>query len=378
MTSIGETLRRERLRRNLDLDQISRELKISLRFLEAIEEEQFDRLPGGVFAKSFVRQYAHLLGLDEEELSSELQRTLEPAPVIQRTADTAAPVVDSSIHVPPVPEWEVGGRRSFNWSSSLPALALVVVVMLVCSLVYSYWQRTRHPVLAHEQAAAATVQPEAAKPDATPTPAVPEPSPVKTAEPATPPATSNPAVTNPATTSPPATKPAAANAAPQTLAQAQSATKSAPAKDGEPPQPNKPDNSAFRSAGPAAATPANSPAQIRPVQDAKLPPATTAAPNPNATVRVEVTAAEPVWMLAKTDGKYLFSGTLDANQTRTVEANGTVLLRLGNAGGVNITLNGKPIGSVGPKGQVRTVQFTSGGFQIVAAPKPSLPIEDLR
>ena len=73
-------------------------------------------------------------------------------------------------------------------------------------------------------------------------------------------------------------------------------------------------------------------------------------------------------MLARTDGKYLFSGTLDANQTRTIDAENAVLLRLGNAGGVNITLNGKPLAPMGPKGQVRTVQLTSGGFQIVAAP----------
>ena len=68
MISVGETLRRERVRRNLDLDQISRELKISAKFLEAIEDEQYERLPARVFAKSFVRQYASLLGLDEDEL----------------------------------------------------------------------------------------------------------------------------------------------------------------------------------------------------------------------------------------------------------------------------------------------------------------------
>ena len=80
-----------------------------------------------------------------------------------------------------------------------------------------------------------------------------------------------------------------------------------------------------------------------------------------------------MWVLARTDGKYAFSGTLEPNQTRTVDADGTVLLRLGNAGGVTITVNGKPIRVVGPKGQVRTVQLTSGGFQIVAPPKPSAP-----
>ena len=51
--------------------------------------------------------------------------------------------------------------------------------------------------------------------------------------------------------------------------------------------------------------------------------------------------------------------------------------RLGNAGGVTITLNGKPVGPVGPKGQVRTVQFTSGGFEIVAVPKPAAPLDPL-
>src|ERR1700683_4517681 len=78
MASIGETLRRERQRRNMELDQVSQELKISSRFLQAIEEENFDRLPAGVFAKSFVRQYARMLGLDEEEAANEVQRALSP------------------------------------------------------------------------------------------------------------------------------------------------------------------------------------------------------------------------------------------------------------------------------------------------------------
>src|SRR5215813_12588660 len=81
MTSIGETLRREREKRNLDLDQVSRELKISTRFLEAIEGENFDRLPGGVFAKSFVRQYARMLDLDEDEAAAQVQRTIAPSPL---------------------------------------------------------------------------------------------------------------------------------------------------------------------------------------------------------------------------------------------------------------------------------------------------------
>ena len=94
-------------------------------------------------------------------------------------------------------------------------------------------------------------------------------------------------------------------------------------------------------------------------------------------MRVELTADEPVWVLVRSDGKYFYSGTLGANESRTFEATNAVLLRLGNAGSVTITLNGKPVGPVGPKGQVRTVQFTSGGFEIVAVPKPPVPLDPL-
>jgi hypothetical protein len=92
---------------------------------------------------------------------------------------------------------------------------------------------------------------------------------------------------------------------------------------------------------------------------------------------VELTADEPVWVLVRSDGKFLFTGTLSAKESRTFEAARTVLLQLGNAGGVTITLNGKPVGPVGPRGQVRTVQFTSGGFEIVPVAKPAVPLDPL-
>src|ERR1051325_4930646 len=117
MSSIGETLRRERIRRSLDLDQISRELKISPRFLDAIEDDRCDKLPGGVFAKSFVRQYARLLGLDEEELAGEVQRIMEP-PAPPAEADTPHVAPFSGIHLPRVEQWNaVGDVRRFDWSS---------------------------------------------------------------------------------------------------------------------------------------------------------------------------------------------------------------------------------------------------------------------
>lgn len=66
MSAFGENLRREREMRGITLKEISDATKIGARMLEAIETERFERLPGGVFNRAFVRQYARYLGLDEE------------------------------------------------------------------------------------------------------------------------------------------------------------------------------------------------------------------------------------------------------------------------------------------------------------------------
>ena len=131
-------------------------------------------------------------------------------------------------------------------------------------------------------------------------------------------------------------------------------------------------------AAPPAAAPAPPPVAVaaQSTVDQKAVEAKPAAPNPDATVHVEIKAEETVWILVRTDGKYAFSGTLDAGQTRLAEGVKDVVIRLGNAGGVTISLNGKPVGAVGPKGQPRTVQLTSGGFQIVPAKSP-VPLDPL-
>jgi cytoskeleton protein RodZ len=67
MGNFGETLRQEREFRGITLDAITRVTKISNRHLVALEEEHFDVLPGGVFNKSMVREYARVVGLDQQE-----------------------------------------------------------------------------------------------------------------------------------------------------------------------------------------------------------------------------------------------------------------------------------------------------------------------
>jgi cytoskeleton protein RodZ len=66
MGQFGEELRRERESRGIALEAITDTTKISSRHLNALEREQFDRLPGGVFNRGIVRGYARVVGLDEE------------------------------------------------------------------------------------------------------------------------------------------------------------------------------------------------------------------------------------------------------------------------------------------------------------------------
>jgi cytoskeleton protein RodZ len=283
MSSVGETLRRERLRAGLDLEKISQDTKISVRMLEQIEANQFDKLPGGVFARSFVRQYAHAVGLDEEQIVAELGRTLEPAaksaPVVE---ETPRPELD----IPPVAAW--GGGSRLRQSSSLPALALVVLVMVGCSIAYTWWQKSRH---SSSPPAQAQVEESA-------------------------PATAVPPEAPPAQTAPPAANP---------------------------PQPGTP-----------------------PVSNATIE---TAA----GTLTVGLTAEEATWVQAKANGKVVFSGIIQPNETKSLQAADTVTLRIGNAGGISISLNGKAIPAVGPKGQVRVVQLRPDGAVQVDPPKPPAP-----
>ena len=71
MASFGERLRRERELRGVSLRDVAEATKISLRFLKALEDDRVDLLPGGLFPRAFVRQYARHLGLDAERLVAE-------------------------------------------------------------------------------------------------------------------------------------------------------------------------------------------------------------------------------------------------------------------------------------------------------------------
>jgi transcriptional regulator with XRE-family HTH domain len=76
---IGATLREARNRRKLDLSEVEAAIKIRPRYLSALENEDWDVLPGGAYTRGFIRTYAAFLGLDGERLAEEYRRETAPA-----------------------------------------------------------------------------------------------------------------------------------------------------------------------------------------------------------------------------------------------------------------------------------------------------------
>jgi cytoskeleton protein RodZ len=106
-------------------------------------------------------------------------------------------------------------------------------------------------------------------------------------------------------------------------------------------------------------------------------PASTnaAASQPADHVVLRLTAIEPTWVSVVADGKTVYSGVLQPSESRSIDGK-TAKLTTGNAGGLSVEFNGKSIGAVGDRGQVRVVMFSpdrfefSGGQQAAVVPTP--------
>ena len=71
-------LAKTRRKRGISLEDIAARTKISLRFLRAIEAEEFEQLPGGIFNTSYLRQYATAIGFDESQLLAHYNDKVNP------------------------------------------------------------------------------------------------------------------------------------------------------------------------------------------------------------------------------------------------------------------------------------------------------------
>jgi cytoskeletal protein RodZ len=109
-----------------------------------------------------------------------------------------------------------------------------------------------------------------------------------------------------------------------------------------------------------------------PAQGAAAPSAPkTPAIAPDDRVVVQLSATEVTWVSVSADGKSVFSGLLQPKQSVTLGGKERAQLRIGNAAGVEVSWNGRAIGTVGSKGQVRTLLLTPESYRIIA-PEGSL------
>jgi cytoskeleton protein RodZ len=91
MAEIGATLREARMRARIDVSEIEAQTKIRAKYLRALENEEWDLLPGPTFVRSFLRTYAQALGLDDKALVDEYRRLYEQPSELDRQPVMSAP-----------------------------------------------------------------------------------------------------------------------------------------------------------------------------------------------------------------------------------------------------------------------------------------------
>ena len=85
MPEIGQTLRETRLRNRIDITEVEAGTKIRAKYLRALENEEWDLLPGPTFVKTFLRTYADYLGLDSRLLVEEYKQRFERPSTMELT-----------------------------------------------------------------------------------------------------------------------------------------------------------------------------------------------------------------------------------------------------------------------------------------------------
>lgn len=287
MEPIGATLRRAREARGLTLQQAKQALRVHSDYLDALEAEEFDKLPAPVYVRAFLREYARFLGLDPEPL---LQAYAARQPESKR-------VLPGPAWAPPFEAPSRGGRT---------AVMLAVLGLLVAFALGAYgplldqwkaWQATQRLSPSRSKAGADQPSP----------PGDARGSPVRNAS-------------------------------------------MAESKDDR----GVPSESAGR---PPLAS-AVAPDELGSVQ-AKEPG-----------VQVAIVARDHCWVRIRSDGTLLYQGILRPGETHTWHAPNALDVRVGNAGAISITVNGRDLGVPGYPGQVWQQVFRAD------APPPRNPFSD--
>lgn len=164
MSGIGEQLRKAREAKGLSISDIEKATKIQSRYLEAIENNDFDKLPGDFYVRAFIRQYAQIVGLDGKELLSQYQGEVanevtsevsqpaasSPAQEVHEEAheEEAAPVEQPariSASRPAKREVAEKAPKDAKWRKLVPRLALgcgIALLLLIGGMVFANMKKT--------------------------------------------------------------------------------------------------------------------------------------------------------------------------------------------------------------------------------------------
>ena len=166
MSGIGEKLRKAREAKGLSISDIEKTTKIQSRYLEAIENNEFDKLPGDFYVRAFIRQYAQIVGLDGKELLNEYseapvnevsnedyaeaeqpaeeeeaepEKTEEPEPKAEPEPRYEAPARPAAPQAPRKPA-ENRGSDNAKWRRLVPRLAIgcgIALLVLVAAIAFA-------------------------------------------------------------------------------------------------------------------------------------------------------------------------------------------------------------------------------------------------
>jgi cytoskeleton protein RodZ len=157
MGEVGERLREAREAKGLTLEQVEEITRIRRRYLQALEEEDYDQLPGEVYVRGFLRNYAQVVGLNPEEILAAGGRRA-PSPVVP-LQDVREPYLDEPLEVP---------------QDQQRLVAILIGAMVVIALGLGGWTFWRYlgleSILPASAQPTATETPVAAEDEATPRP----------------------------------------------------------------------------------------------------------------------------------------------------------------------------------------------------------------
>ncbi len=303
LPSFGEKLKLEREKRKITLEQISASTKIGTRMLQALEEDKFNQLPGGIFNKGFVRAYSRCVGLDEDQTVADYLQASGDAHLASVELESS----ESGSHEDSARENEENLGR-LEASADAPARQLpwgaFAAVLLLVALALSLWSRRQR-----EQ----------------PKPSVP-PNPTRSA-------VQVPAEQLSGAASPPSASPTHASPTASSPIAGSQTVASAP------------------SVAPKAAAPAATPGEFTVVMQAR----------------------EDSWVSITADGETVSSELLAAGSERAARGQKEIIVKAGNAGGIDFLFNGKKVEIGGEFGEVKTVTFGPHGIVPNAPAPPSTP-----